>query len=104
LLHQAGKYARQGDADKASSALERAIRIEPGNPWLWHRFAVLRLQQRNWGQALELAGKSNALAGRDVYLQVGNWRVIAAAHEGAGHHQAGLRAQIRAKELADELR
>lgn len=99
LLHQAREYAHNGDAGRASSALERAIRIEPENPWLWHRFAVLRLQQHNWGQALELAGKSNTLAAGDARLQVGNWRVIAAAHEGAGHRKAALKARLRVEEL-----
>ncbi len=103
LLQDADGYARAGDADRAASALERAIRIEPGNPWLWHRFAVLRLQQHNWGQALELAGKSNALGGDDIRLQAGNWHVIAAAHEGAGNHPAALKARLHAEELEQGL-
>lgn len=103
LLHQASAYARDGDAGRASAAIERAIRIEPGNPWLWHRFAVLRLQQHDWGQALELAGKSNALAMDDSRLQLGNWRVIAAAHRGAGNHEAALRARLRIEELEQRL-
>ncbi len=84
LLDQAKQEAATGDGDAAAATLERAIAIEPQNPWLWHRLAVLRLQQSRWQQAIEIATKSNTLAGNHARLLGGNWKVIAGAREGLG--------------------
>ncbi|MGH8576020.1 MAG: tetratricopeptide repeat protein, partial [Gammaproteobacteria bacterium] len=45
LLTRARTLANAGKSEEAAATLERAIRIEPRNPWLWHRLAVLRLQE-----------------------------------------------------------
>ncbi len=84
LLDQARAEGAAGRGERAAALLERAIRIEPANPWLWHRLAVLRLQQGRWSEAAALAGRSNALAGDHARLLGGNWRVIAEARAGAG--------------------
>ncbi|MFO1435970.1 MAG: tetratricopeptide repeat protein [Gammaproteobacteria bacterium] len=76
LLDTAAAQANSGDADQAAATLERALRIEPKNPLLWHRLAVLRMQQGRYDQALELATRSNALANGDARLLQGNQQVI----------------------------
>ncbi len=87
LLEIARQQAEAGQGDLAAATLERAIKIEPANPWLWHRLAVLRMQQKNWGQAIELANRSIALANGNQRLIGGNWLVISLALEGAGSHE-----------------
>ncbi|MGH8590248.1 MAG: tetratricopeptide repeat protein, partial [Gammaproteobacteria bacterium] len=62
LLTRARTLANAGKSEEAAATLERAIRIEPRNPWLWHRLAVLRLQEGQHSVAIELAKKSNVLA------------------------------------------
>ena len=76
LLNTAETQARSGDADQAVATIERAVRIEPRNPWLWHRLAVLRMQQGRYEQAIGLATRSNSLANGDSRLLDGNRQVI----------------------------
>ncbi|WP_455212818.1 tetratricopeptide repeat protein, partial [Kaarinaea lacus] len=45
LLSQAKEQEKAGNPEKAAAVLERALRIEPNNPQLWYRLALLRLQQ-----------------------------------------------------------
>ncbi|MGH8554319.1 MAG: tetratricopeptide repeat protein [Gammaproteobacteria bacterium] len=79
LLRLARSQADAGHGEQAAATLERALRIEPRNPWLWHRLAVLRLQQGYWDRAAELAKKSNLLARNHRRLLMGNLEVIQAA-------------------------
>jgi len=76
LLDEAEVYANQGDGDQAAATIERALRIEPKNPWLWHRLAVLRMQQGRYSEAIELAARSNALADGDARLLQGNEQIM----------------------------
>lgn len=76
LLDEAEVYASQGDGDQAAATIERALRIEPKNPWLWHRLAVIRMQQGRYSEAIELAARSSSLAGGDARLLQGNQQVI----------------------------
>jgi tetratricopeptide (TPR) repeat protein len=76
LLEQAQAQASSGDAEQAAATLERALRIEPRNPWLWHRLAVLRMQQGRYEQAIEFATRSSSLANGDPQLLSGNQQVI----------------------------
>lgn len=84
LLEVARAQAAAGDGEGAAASLERALRIEPKNPWLWHRLGVLRLQQGRPEEAVELAKKSNALAAGNLYLMAGNWELIAQARQALG--------------------
>ncbi|MGH8507156.1 MAG: tetratricopeptide repeat protein [Gammaproteobacteria bacterium] len=79
LLRLARARAEAGHGEQAAATLERALRIEPRNPWLWHRLAVLRLQQGYWDRSVELAKKSNLLARNHRRLLTGNLEVIQAA-------------------------
>ncbi|MGH8533734.1 MAG: tetratricopeptide repeat protein [Gammaproteobacteria bacterium] len=79
LLRLARSRAEAGHGEQAAATLERALRIEPRNPWLWHRLAVLRLQQGYWDRSVELAKKSSLLARNHRRLLAGNLEVIQAA-------------------------
>ncbi len=76
LLDEAEVYASQGDGDQAAATIERALRIEPKNPWLWHRLAVIRMQQGRYSEAIELAARSSSLANGDARLLQGNQEVM----------------------------
>lgn len=91
LVRRAGDQQRAGDLDAAAASLERALRIAPRDAALWHRLARLREQQGRYGQAEELAAKSNALAAGDAALTSDNWRLIARARRAVGD-LAGARA------------
>jgi predicted Zn-dependent protease len=99
LLDTVDERARAGNLDSAAAVLERALRLEPQNPLLWHRLAALRLQQGQHAQAASLAAKSNALAGRDRQLQASNWAVIAQANEQLGDTNAARLAREKARQL-----
>ncbi len=84
LLDDADRFSKQGYSEKAAATIERALRIEPKNALLWHRLAVVRMQQQQWQQAIVMARKSNALAGHDNHLKSDNWALIAAAYDNLG--------------------
>jgi predicted Zn-dependent protease len=76
LLDRAQRDNDAGRRGAADTSLERALRIEPRNPWLWHELAQLRLTQGQYAQAISLAKKSNSFAGHERHLQALNWRLI----------------------------
>jgi Tfp pilus assembly protein PilF len=94
LLERADGYRRSGDAGNEAATIERALRIDPRNPRLWSRLAVIRLDQDQPQQAEQLALKSNALAAGNTDLRARNWRLIAAARR-AQQDRAGARAAER---------
>lgn len=99
LITEAERYAVAGRGEQAAASLERALRIDPKNALLWHRLAVIRLQQGHWDQAITLARKSNFLSGIDYELQSGNWEVIALAYEALGQSGKAREARKKSKNL-----
>ena len=91
LLDDSDRKLRSGQPEAAAAALERALRISPGNALLWHRLAAIRLEQGRWSQAEALAQKSLALGGNEPRLQADNWTLIARARRELGD-AAGARA------------
>ena len=85
LAVRADRAAQAGEYGHAAEYIERALRIEPRNAVLWQRLARIRLSQGNHAQAVQMASKSNTLAGRDEALRRANWLIIAEAHERAGN-------------------
>ncbi len=80
-----------GNYVSASAALERALRIEPRNPRLWHELAQLKLKQGDASQAANMAARSNSWAGADKVLRAANWRIIGEAKRALGD-EAGANA------------
>ena len=79
LMDSARKDASSGRLGSAAATLERALRIEPRNPRLWHELALVRLRQADYTQAESLAARSNAYAGTDSELRAANQKVISDA-------------------------
>lgn len=96
LLSRADTQAGAGQLDRAAASVERALDVEPRNPFLYHRLAILRLDQDQPGQAEALASKSNSLAGDNPYLRTRNWEVIAQARYMRGDQLGADNAEARA--------
>lgn len=84
LLDEAEKAIADNRLDRAASALERAMRIEPRNASLWHDLGQIRLYQKRYDEAELLATKSNTLAGGNSSLQQRNWQMIARVRRAQG--------------------
>lgn len=102
LLDSAHRDAATGRLDSAAASLERALRIEPRNASLWHELARVRLEQNQATQAIQLATKSNTLAGDNIRLRAENWRVIGQARAQTGDHRGAEAAFAKAEELAEQ--
>ena len=99
LLEQARADAVQNKLQSATGTIERALRIEPRNPWLWQELARLHLALGDHAQAESLAARSNTWAGSDRALRAANWRLIGAARAARGDVAGAQAAAARAAEL-----
>jgi Tfp pilus assembly protein PilF len=95
LMESARADTAVGRLANAAASLERALRIEPRNPRLWHELAGVRLKQGDYAQAESTAARSNSWAGGDHALRAENWRFIAQAREARGDAE-GARAALEA--------
>jgi len=80
LLAKAETARVQQNWTESEVYLERALRIEPKSALVWHRMALVKLQQSKNNQAIQFASKSNTLARGDGGLKRRNWSVIADAN------------------------
>lgn len=65
LRKEAQTAVLAGRYDSAAIAMERAVRIDPRDPYVWLELAKIRYTQGDYAQARELAGKARRLAGVD---------------------------------------
>jgi hypothetical protein len=96
LLREVRRQWAAGQHDQAAAGLERALRIEPTNPYLWQHLAAVRLDQGRPQQAEQFAAKSNSMAGNSAPLRLRNWRLIAEARRRAGNVAGAREAEARA--------
>ena len=101
LLNAANEHSAAGRQDEAAAALERALKIEPADPGLWHRLARVRFDQGKPDLAEALAAKSNSLAAGDENLQAQNWRLIAKVRRKLGDAAGADDAAARASRVLD---
>lgn len=98
LHRQAMQQARAGEHASAIAVLERALRIEPRNAFVWTALAEQHLASGDRGQAEQVAGRANGFARGNPYLEARNWRVIADARRDGGDAQGAEQAQERAEQ------
>src|SRR6266849_5281980 len=79
LMESARADTAVGRLANAAASLERALRIEPRNPRLWHELARVRMSQGDYAQAESLAARSNTWVGNDSELRAANVRLITQA-------------------------
>jgi tetratricopeptide (TPR) repeat protein len=90
LLQDAERELRAGRPEQASIALERALRIEPRNPTVWHYLGLARLDLGAYAQAEVMASRSHSLAPADRALRSYNARLVATARQASGQTGAPL--------------
>ena len=95
LLDAARGDMEAGRTAAATASLERALRIEPRNPRVWHELALVHLQQGDYANAEGLAARSNSYAGGDRRLITANWHLIAEARLKRGDEAGARMAQER---------
>ena len=100
LMASAQTDASAGRFATAAASMERAIRLEPRNPRLWHELAKLRLMQKEYGQAEQVALRSNALLRGDTALRTENWNIIARSREARGDAEGARSARELAKRIS----
>ncbi len=84
LMDRARADLASGRLANAAASLERALRIEPRNPRLWHELARVRMSQGDYAQAENLAARSNTWVGNDSELRAANVRLITQARTAQG--------------------
>ncbi|MCP3853053.1 MAG: tetratricopeptide repeat protein [Gammaproteobacteria bacterium] len=87
LLAQSKSAIDEGDYGTAERLLNRALRIEPGNAWLWHNMAVLNFYQEDYQQAIQQALKSDNLEKNNAQLGKNNAKVIKQSYLELGEPQ-----------------
>ena len=96
LLDEAERKRAAGDLAGAATAIERAMRIQAGNPWLSLELAAIRLEQGNPTQAELLAQRARAQSGGDRQLQNQCWSMTAMARQAAGDADGAAAALAKA--------
>src|ERR1051325_1051361 len=102
LVQNAREDAAAGRLDLARDRLERALRIEPRNPTLWHELARVTLYQGQPEQAVQMANKSNTFVGKNTTLRASNWRLIGQARTQSGDQDGAESAFDRAAQIERE--
>lgn len=97
------KQAQQARAakkyDHAESALNRALRIDPRNPFIWQALANLHLAQHQYDYSENEAQKSTSLGRGNPYIEATNLRILADVREARGDAAGALQARSKADDL-----
>lgn len=96
LLGSADTLANSGHMEAAASTLERALGLEPRNPFIYQRLAAVRLAEGQNGQAIQMAKKSNSVSSNNPFVEARNWQLIAEARRQAGNTRGAQKASAQA--------
>jgi len=96
LASQAERQRQMGDYVGAAATLERALRIEPREAFLYNRLARVRMEQGSYAQAGNFAQRSNSLAKDQPQLKQDNWGMIAVARRVTGDAAGAAEAETKA--------
>jgi len=96
LTEQAEDAERAGDLDQATGYLERALRIQPRDPQLLQHMAEIKLQDKDYQQALNFAVRSYDTGPRVGEICSRNWRTISVAREHLKDTNGASEAETRA--------
>jgi hypothetical protein len=97
LAEQAERQRQAGDYVGAAATLERALRIQPREAYLWNRLAHVRMEQGRHAQAGNFAQRSNALAKDQPALKQDNWGMIAVSRRSKGDLAGAQEAEEKAR-------
>ncbi|MHB8788387.1 MAG: tetratricopeptide repeat protein [Desulfobulbaceae bacterium] len=96
LLHDAEQALHAGNTRKADEYLERAIRIDPQNPQVWHALARSKFQQKQYPQTIQMSLKSNSFR-PDRATERSNWLLMEQAYLAMGDSPKAKRAGEKAR-------
>lgn len=99
LVKTARASLKAGRPDEAGASLERALRIEPRNPWVWQALSALHIVTQQGEQAESEAKKSISLGRRNPYLEIENWRLIGEARKLRGDKAGAEDAEQKREDL-----
>ena len=96
LYAQLKIHIDSGNLDEGARVLERALRIEPSNPEIWHRMAQIKFMQADYNQAVVTASRSNTFVGSNESLRQSNLKLMLQSYEALGDSSGAerIRAQI----------
>jgi tetratricopeptide (TPR) repeat protein len=100
LVSQAAAQRKKGDLPGASVSLDRALRIEPNNPLLWIEMGRLRMDQRNYPQAENMARKALSMSVGDDATQSAAWELIGQSLKARGRNVEAEEALSKARAAA----
>jgi tetratricopeptide (TPR) repeat protein len=103
LYSQAQQARQSAQLPRADALLERALRIEARNAWVWQALASVHMAMKEVDQAENEARKSNSLARGNPYITAANWRLIAASRQTRGDAAGAQNASLQADELTRRL-
>lgn len=102
LSEAAAAAEEEGDLERATMLLERALRIEPRDPELLQHMAEVKLDRGDWEQADNYASRSFDVGPRIGELCQRNWRTMALARERQGRYDASEQARVRLEQCQVE--
>ena len=85
LYNEAKVSMAQGNNRKAELAIERALRIEPGNAYYWYTLGKIKYRKGAYEEAIQLCLKSKSLAGKNLNLKRANDTLIGMARKDSGN-------------------
>lgn len=97
LLDDARKAASEGNLDKAASSLNRAVQLEPRNAAMWYDLSQIRLHQKRYAEAEQLAQKAISFSGNNQTITKQSWNIIAAARAARGDNAGAQQAKQNAQ-------
>lgn len=100
LVSQAQAQRQRGDLPGATVSLERALRIEPGNPLLWIEMGRLRMDQQNYPQAENMGRKALAMSVGDDRTQSVAWQLVGDSLKARGKNPQAEDAFEKARALS----
>ena len=99
LVTQAQKQVAAKDYSVAAGSIERALRIEPGNPLLWIELAKVRQAEGNYVQAENMARKAVSMSVQAPKAQAEAWELIAQSYRARGKNLEARQADDKADAL-----
>ncbi len=76
LYAEAEKALQAGRPAESEMLLERALRIEPRNPYYWHTMAQVKYRQGQYRETVQFCLKSDSLAGKQTQLLARNKELL----------------------------
>lgn len=96
LVGQAQSQVASKNYPVAAASIERALRIEPGNPLLWIELGKIRQAEGNYRQSENMGRKAVSMAVNAPRTQSAAWSLVAESLRSQGKNQQALEAQARA--------